>query len=89
MTKLDQIVQLFAENPEAQEALNGAKTKEEAVAMLCQYGVDITVEEFVEIGKKITSDELTEDMLEYVAGGSWASFWRGVRDFFKGFADAF
>ena len=88
--KVSQFVQLFAENEDAAKALNSAKTKEEAVSILGQYGVDITVEEFVRIGKEITSDELSEDMLMLVSGGGWwGSFWGGVKDFFQGFLDAY
>ena len=87
--KINQIVQLFAENDQAEAALSQAKTVDEAVALLVQYGVDITVEEFVKIGKEITSDELSEEMLMLVAGGSWKGFWKGVKDFFQGFLDAF
>ena len=87
-SKLAQIAQLFAENEQAEALLKSAKTKEEAVAILAQFGVDVTVEEFTQIGKEVLSDELSEDVLELVAGGSWSGFWNGVKDFFKGFADA-
>lgn len=87
--KITQIMQLFAENDQAETILKEAKTKEEAVELLKQLGVDITVDEFVQIGKEITSDELSEDMLSLVSGGSWRGFWKGVRDFFQGFMDAF
>lgn len=87
--KITQIVQLFAENEKAEAELKKAKTVDDAVALLAQYGVEMTVEEFIKIGKEITSDELSEEMLMLVAGGSWKGFWRGVRDFFQGFLDAF
>lgn len=87
--KISQIGRLFSENERAAEALRNTKTKEEAVAILGQYGIDITVEEFIEIAKEINSDELSEEMLMLVSGGSWSGFWRGVRDFFQGFLDAF
>jgi len=89
--KLTQITKLFAENEQAEEALKNVQTKEEAIAVLAQYGIDVTVEEFVAIGKEVTSDELSEEMLMLVAGGgSWfKSALRGIRDFFQGFLDAF
>lgn len=87
--KISQIVRLFSENENATEALKNTKTKEEAVAVLGQFGVEITVGEFIEIAKEINNDEISEEMLMLVSGGSWSGFWRGVRDFFQGFLDAF
>lgn len=87
--KISAIVKLFSENEQAEAALKAAKTKEEAVAILGQYGIEVTVEEFVQIGKEITSDELSEELLMLVSGGSWKGFWHGVKDFFQGFLDAF
>ena len=89
MTKLEQIVRLFAENASAEETLKAAKSKEEAIALLAQFGIEVTEEEFNSIGKQVLSDELPEEMLEFVAGGSWKGFMKGVRDFFKGFLEAF
>jgi len=88
-SKLMQIVQVFSDNENAEETLRGAKTPEEAVALLGQFGVDISVDEFIQIAKEVSGEELSEDMLTLVAGGSWKGFWKGVKDFFKGFADAF
>ena len=89
-SKLMEIMKLFSENEQAESLLKQAKTKEEAVALLNELGVSITVEEFVQIGKEIMSDELSEDMLTLVAGGGfWGSVWKGVKDFFHGFLDAF
>lgn len=89
--KISSIVQLFAENEQAEAALKEAKSVAEAVALLAQYGIEMTEEEFVATGKEITSDELSEEMLMLVAGGGkgWNKFWGGVRDFFQGFLDAF
>ena len=87
--KLVQIARLFAENEQAEALLKGAKTKEEAIAIFAQFGVNMTLEEFIQIGHEVLNDELSEDVLELVAGGSWASFWGGVKDFFHGFLDAF
>lgn len=89
MTKLEQIVRLFAENEDAEKVLKEAKTKEEAISLLGQFGIDVTVDEFDEIGRQILSEELPEELLEFVAGGSWKGFWKGVGDFFRGFLDAF
>ena len=88
--KTSQIARLFEENKEAAEALKNANTKEEAVALLCRYGVDITVEEFVQIGREVTSDELSEEMLMLVSGGGWlGKAWNTVTAIFHGFLDAF
>ena len=87
--KISQIGKLFSENEAAMEALKNAETKEEAGDILGRYGIEITVEEFIEIAKEINSDELSEEMLMLVSGGSWSGFWKGVKDFFQGFLDAF
>lgn len=86
---VQKIAQLLETNAEAEAALKKAATVDEAVATLCHYGVDITAEEFVQIGREVTSGELSEDMLMMVSGGSWKGFWSGLRDFFQGFLDAF
>lgn len=88
--KMNQIVKLFDENSEAEAALKSAQTKEDAVALLNRYGVEISVEEFVEMGKEVASNELSEEMLMLVAGGGWArKAWGAFKDFFQGFLDAF
>lgn len=88
--KVNQIAQLFEENKEAEAALKNAATKEDAVSILNQYGVVITLDEFIQIGKEITNDELSEEMLSLVTGGGWLSkAWNAVKDFFHGFLDAF
>lgn len=88
--KVSQITKLFAENDAAAEALKAAQTKEEAIDIFAQYGIELTVEEFEQIGKEVTSDELSEEMLMMVAGGGWLKkAWNGVVDFFHGFLDAF
>lgn len=85
--KINQIVKLFDEH---EELLKSAATKEEAVAIMNQLGVEISVEEFVAIGKEITADELSEEMLMLVSGGGFLKkVWNAVRDFFHGFLDAF
>ena len=86
--KINQIVKLFEEH---EELLKSAATKEEAVAIMNQLGVEITVEEFVAIGKEITADELSEEMLMLVSGGGnpFKKVWKAVKDFFQGFLDAF
>lgn len=88
--KVNQIARLFEENKEAEAALKNAKTVDEAVAILGQYGINVTAEEFVQIGKELTSDELSEEMLALVSGGGWGrKVWGAVKDFFHGFLDAF
>ena len=89
--KFEMIMKLFSENEKAGEILKEAKSVEEAVDLLAQMGVEITVEEFKEMGKQLESDELSEDMLEFVAGGKGAGkkVWKAVKDFFHGFFDAF
>lgn len=82
--KLTQVARLFAENEQAEALLKDAKTKEDALSILSRFGINITPEELTRIGQEVLSDELSEDMLELVAGGgvNWSRVWRNVRDFF-------
>ena len=54
-SKLAQIARLFGENEQAEALLKSAKTKEEAVKLLGQFGVNVTVEEFVQIAKRLSA----------------------------------
>jgi len=83
--KLDAIVKLMESNPEAKEALTGLTSVPEAVAVLNRYGVAITEEEFVGYVKLMHSEELPEEVLEYVSGGGWRQWLQG---FFDGFYDS-
>lgn len=81
--KLNAIIKLVEGNPEAKEALDGLNNIDEAVSVLNRYGVEITAEEFAECVQAMHSDEIPEELLEYVAGGG------KVRDWFQGFMDGF
>lgn len=85
-TKFESIVNLVESNPEAKEALTGLTSIDEAVSILGQYGVQITIEEFAEYVKAMHSDEIPEELLEYVAGGGKFGDW--VQGFFDGFYDS-
>lgn len=84
--KLAEIAKLFGTNPEAKNVLTGINSIPEAVSVLSQYGVQITEEEFVEYVKAAHSDEIPEELLEYVAGGG--KFWNFLQGFFDGFYDS-
>lgn len=84
--KFGAIVKLLETNPDAKEALTGLTSVSEAVAILNQYGVQITEEEFVEYVKAMHADEIPEALLEFVVGGG--KFWDFVQGFFDGFYDA-
>lgn len=84
--KFGAIVKLIETNPEAKEALNGLTSVDEAVAVLNRYDVQITVEEFVEYVQAMHSDEIPEELLEYVSGGG--KFWDWMQGFWDGFYDS-
>lgn len=84
--KFGAIVKLLETNSEAKEALTGLTSISEAVAILAQYGVQITEEEFAEYVKAMHSEEIPEELLEYVAGGG--KFWDFVQGFWDGFYDS-
>lgn len=84
--KFGAIVKLLETNLDAKEALTGLTSISEAVAILNQYGVQVTEEEFVEYVKVMHADEIPEELLEYVVGGG--KFWDFVQGFFDGFYDA-
>ena len=84
--KFGAIVKILETNDEARNALTGLTSVEEAVSILGQYGVQITVEEFAEYVKAMHADEIPEELLEYVAGGG--KFWDFVQGFFDGFYDS-
>jgi len=87
--KIEQIGRLLEENDEVASLLKASKSIDDAVEILKKQGIEVTKEEFIQMGKMITSEELSEDMLEMVSGGSWKGFWKGVKSFFQGFLDAF
>lgn len=84
--KFEAIIKLLETNPEAKDALSGLTSIPEAVAILSQYGVQITEEEFVEYVKAMHSDEIPEELLQFVVGGG--KFWDFIQGFFDGFYDA-
>ena len=83
--KFKAIVELIESNPAAKEALIGLTSVEEAVAVLNQYGVQVTAEEFAAYVNAMHSDEIPAELLEYVAGGSFRGWLQG---FFDGFYDS-
>lgn len=84
--KFGAIVKLIETNAEAKEALTGLTSVEEAVAILNQYNVQITAEEFAEYVKVMHSEEIPEELLEFVAGGG--KFWDWMQGFWDGFYDS-
>lgn len=92
--KIIQIGRLFADSEQAATLLNSANTVNEVVDILGQYGVELTEDEFIQIGKEIVNNELSEEMLDMVVGGgkfaaACAKAWQAVKDFVRGFLDAF
>ena len=80
------IANLAESNPEAKNALTGLTSIPEAVAILAQYGVQISEEEFAEYVQAMHADEIPEELLEYVAGGG--KFWSWMQGFWDGFYDS-
>ena len=84
--KFAAIAHLVEHNPEAKEALTGLSSVDEAIAVLNQYGVEITAEEFAAYVQAMHSDEIPEELLEFVAGGG--KFWDWMQGFWDGFYDS-
>lgn len=84
--KFGAIIKLFESNPDAKDALVGLTSIPEAISILDQYGVQITEEEFAEYVEAMHSEEIPEELLEYVVGGG--KLWDFVQGFFDGFYDA-
>ena len=70
------------------EGLRG-KSAEEAISFLSDLGVTITKEELQEFHKmlKEENDELSEEQLMFVAGGSWSSWWKRFKSVVRGIFD--
>lgn len=87
--KMTDIFALFESNEDAVKDLQGAKTADEVSDILKRYGLEVSSEEFLGLAKELTSDEMSEDMLDLVAGGGfWKSAYKAVRDFCAGFLAA-
>lgn len=82
---INEIVQsiytLMANNEDAATKLAGITSPTDAVAILAEYGINVTVDELREMINVLNSDEIPAEMLDLVAGGGKA------RDFFWGFCD--
>ena len=79
--KIKEIEALLNSNDEAAEKIAGSESLDDVVAILAEYGIETTNEEFVEFAKQFSNGELSEDILELVAGGG------KVRDFIWGVCD--
>ena len=92
------ISQVLADNPSLNDELSSAKDLHGAYAILKPYLSNITETQFLDALKGIpdvlsldhltnvdnAKNELTDDALDAVVGGSWESFWKG---FCTGFMD--
>lgn len=82
-------------NDEANTRLEAAGNIESMIAIMSEYGLDLSKEDIEGLMKTGDSDELDEESLEDVAGGawSWKNTWnkikKEVRDCINGFVDGF
>lgn len=79
--KVKSVYSLMAANEEVAAKLAAVKSPEEAVAILAENNVTVSVEELKELVNSVSKDELPAEMLDMVAGGGKAF------DFFWGFCD--
>lgn len=71
----------MASDEEVAAKLAGIKSPTEAVAILAEHDIHVSVEDLKEMVDSLSQDEIPVEMLDMVAGGGW------VKDFFWGFCD--
>lgn len=78
-------------NAEAKARLEKTANFDEAVAILKEYGVEITAEELKSCAMGETDGELSAESLDQVAGGAkwWNNFWSHVWSAVNGLLDGF
>lgn len=77
-------------NEAANEKLENANNLDEVVAILGEYGVEVTVAELQEVISKSSDDELSVESLDMVAGGNWLKkAWGHVKSALNGLFDGF
>lgn len=81
MEIINSIYALMAANEEVGAKLAGIKSAEEAVAILAENGLNVTVEDLKEMLTVVRAEEIPVELLDLVAGGG------KVKDFFWGFCD--
>ncbi len=98
--KIKAIRELMDNNEEAAKQLTEAKTADKINPILAEYGIEMTQDDFAELKQMLEQEELPEDMLELVSGGSfkdwlWGWFdglmdgWNETKDFFGKIGDLF
>ena len=73
----EKVEEMFKNNEQLVQAINAAKSEEEANAVLKAHGIEATVEE---IKEAIAERPLTDEELEKVAGGKCCCIIFGVSD---------
>lgn len=75
----------------ANERLENANGIEEVVAILNEYGVEVSVEELKSIAFTASNDELSVEDLEQVVGGAgwWKKAWGHIKAAINGLLDGF
>ena len=70
-----------------QEELKAIKDEDAFAAFLKKYDVEGSVEDFAKAMQAKTQSgvELSDEELDNVAGGSFKSLWKALKDFFRGF----
>ena len=82
-------------NAEAKARLEKTANFDEAVAILKEYGVEITAEELKSCAIGETDGELSAESLDQVAGGAkwwnrvWGHIWKAINGFVDGFTGSY
>lgn len=79
--KIESIYHLMEVNEEVAAKLSSTASPADAVAILAEHNIDVTIEDLKEMVDIFSGEELPVEMLDLVAGGG------KVRDFFWGFCD--
>ena len=78
---IHKIYSLMASDKEVAAKLAAIKSPTEAVAILAEHNIQVSIEDLKEMIDSLSQDEIPVEMLDMVAGGGW------VKDFFWGFCD--
>lgn len=84
-------IQAIVNDAVANERLENATSLEEAVAILNELGVEVSVAEIEELLAKVPVGELSADDLEGVAGGAawYKKVWGHIKNAVNGLMDGF
>lgn len=74
-------IETLLDDPVIRDKISNSESLSDFVAILSEYGVDASEEDFMKFAEDFKSGELSDEMLELVAGGGkFKDFWWGFCD---------